>query len=158
MKQEFKPLSWKVKYFNCNRQVIEDYDILEHRQDFIKKLKKNCETKEIFADALRSEMMWRFWSKSEWELIIETTDDNRVLLKPWVGFYDSEKTIVDVTDDTTFDWRGFATLHIGKQGYKNRAKIDVYNQLMYGNQFEQLVDYCWYMRLKYERKHPKFDK
>lgn len=154
MKREIKPLSWKVKNFNCNRQVIEDYDILRRREDFIKKLKKKCENKEEFAEALRHEMMYHFWSRAEWELIIEITEDNRVLLKPWVGCYDDEKATVDVTDDTTFDWMGFAKHHIGKQRYKNEAKIDVYDQIMWT--WPQMAEYCWYTRLKYERDHPKF--
>ena len=156
MKQEFKPMTWLVKYFDCNNQAIEDFDILKYRESDIKKMKKNSETKEIFAEKLRSEMMWRFWSKAEWEMIIEITKDNRVLLKPWVGFYDIEKATVDVTDDSMFDWIGFAEEHINKQRHKNRAKIDIYDQLTYGDNWERLVTYLWTTRFKYERDHPKF--
>lgn len=156
MKHEFKPMTWFVKYFDCNKQAIVDYNILKHRESEIKKMKKNSETKEIFAEKLRSEMMRRFWSKCEWELIIEITEDNHILLKPWVGFYDIEKIIVDVTDDKSFDWKGFAETHISKQRYKNRAKIDVYSQLIYGDNWDKLVTYLWTTRLKYERDNPKF--
>lgn len=158
MKKEFKPLSWKVKNFDCNKQVIEDYDILKYREDFIKKLKKKCETKEKFAEQMRRECQWRYWSKAEWELIIRLTDDGRVLLLPWCGGRDPERIAIDVTNDTSFDWKGFAETHIKKQIFKNEAKIDVYDQLTYENQFAKFIDYLWYTRLKYERKHPKFDK
>lgn len=158
MKKEFKPLSWKVKNFDVNKQVIEDYDILKYREDEIKKLKKKCETKEKFAEQLRRECMYRFWSKCEWELIIEVDDNNRIWLNPWCGCREPEKVRIDVTNDISFDWKGFATEHINKQIFKNEAKIDVYDQLIYGDQFEKLVDYLWYTKLKYERKHPKFDK
>lgn len=155
MKKKFKPLSWKVKNFDCNEQVIEDYDILEYREDFIKKLKKKCATKEEFAEQLRRKCQWQYWSRCEYELIIEVTEDERVLLKPWAGCRDEAKATIDVTDDTSFDWKGFATEHIKKQIFKNKAKIDVYSQLEY--RWTEFVDYCWYTRLKYERKHPKFN-
>lgn len=156
MKTEFKQLSWEVKNFDVNRQVIEDYDILEYREDFIKKLKKKCATKEEFAEQLRREMMYRFWSKCEWELVIEVTEDERVLLKPWCGCRDEEKATIDVTDDTSFDWKNFAKEHIRQQIFKNEAKIDVYDQLKW--RWDEFVDYCWYTRLKYERKNKKFER
>ena len=156
MKKEFKPLSWKVKNFDVNEQLIKDYDILKYREDDIKKLKKKCTTKEEFAEQLRREFSWRYWSRCEYELIIEVTDDERILLKPWAGCRDEVKATIDVTDDTSIDWKGFATEHIKRQIFKNEAKIDIYSQLTYGDQFEKLVDYLWYTRLKYERDNPKF--
>lgn len=158
MKKEFKPLSWKVKNFDINRQVIADYDILKYREDEIKKLKKKCATKEEFSEKMRRECMHRYWSRCEYELIIEITKDERVLLKPWAGCRDEGKATIDVTEDTSFDWKNFATEHIKKQIFKNEAKIDVYDQLTYGNQFAKFIDYLWHTRLKYERKDSKFDK
>lgn len=155
-KREFKPLSWLVTYHDCNADKIKDYDILKYRQDFIKKLKKQCAAKEEFAEKLRSEFLWAFWSKCEWEVIIEIDNDGRVWLSPWVGSRNPEEARVDVTDRTDFDWIGFANEHIGKQIYKNRAKVDVFDQLTYGDQFEKLVDMCWYTRLRYERDDPKY--
>ena len=158
MKQEFKPIPYPVKNFNCTKQVIEDYDVLKYREDQIKKLKKTCATKEEFAEKLRIEFQSAYWSRAEYELIIELTEDGRVLLKPWVGCRDEENATIDVTDDTTFDWKGFAVEHISKQIYKNEAKIDVYSQLTYSDRFEKLVDYLWYTRLRWERRNSKFDK
>lgn len=158
MKKEFKPLKWLVTYYNCNADKIECYDILKHREDFIKKLKKKCETKEEFAEKMRRELQWQYWSRCEYELIIEIAENKRVLLKPWVGCRDVEKATIDVTDDASFDWKGFAKEHIKKQIYKNKAKIDIFDQITYANQFEKLIDYCWYTRLKYERDNPKFYK
>lgn len=67
-----------------------------------------------------------------------------------------EEATIDITDDASFDWRGFAEFHIDKQIYKDEAKIDIFDQLTYVNQFEKLVTYLWTTRLKYERDHPKF--
>lgn len=150
MKQEFKPMSWLVKRFDINHQVIENYDVLKYREDFIKKLKKKCETKEEFTEALKREMMYYFWSRSEYELIIEITEDNRIFLNPWVGCSELEKVRIDVTDDTNFDWRGFAEYHIDTQIYKNEAKIDIYDQLQW--RWQDFIDYCWNYRHKWQRK------
>lgn len=158
MKKEYKSLSWLVTYYDCNADKIKYYDILKYRKDLIKKLKKKCETKEEFADKMRRELQWSYWSRCEWELIIEIDDNNRIWLNPWVGCKEPENVRIDVTDREDFDWRGFAKTHIGKQIYKNEAKIDVFDQLTYGNQFEKFIDYCWYTRLKYERDNPKFDR
>lgn len=150
MKQEHKPMTWFVKNFDCNKQVIEDYDVLKYREDQIKKLKKKCATKEEFAEKLRRELMSQYWSHTEYELIIELTEDGRVLLKPWVGCRDDEQATIDVTDDTTFDWKGFAVEHIGKQIFKNEAKVDVFSQLDYV--WDDLISYCWNYHHKYQRR------
>lgn len=150
MKQEFKPMSWLVKDFDCNGQAIVNYDVLRYREDFIKKLKKKSVTKEEFAEALRQEMMYYFWSKAEYELIIEIDKDNHIWLVPWCGCREPEKVRIDVTDDTSFDWRGFAAEHIKCQTYKNEAKIDVFDQLKW--KWQEFVDYCWNYKHKWQRR------
>ena len=153
-KREFKPLSWKVKNYLINSNKIWDYDVLKYREDQIKKLKKKCATKEEFAEVMRREMMWQYWSRAEYEVIIEIDDNNRIWLSPWVGCTDPESVKIDVTDDETFDWKGFANEHISQQIYKNEAKIDIFDQLQW--KWDEFIDYCWYTRLKYERDDPKF--
>lgn len=153
-KREYKTLSWLTTYYDCNADKIKYYDVLKYRQDFTKRLKKKCASKEEFAEKIRREMMYYFWSKAECEIIIELDDDGHVWLGPWVGCREPEKVRVDVTDRTDFDWKGFAAKHIGSQIYKNKAKIDIFDQIEY--RFEEFVDYCWYTRLKYERDDPKF--
>lgn len=157
-RKESNKLSWKCKLFDCNRQSIIDYDVLKYREEQIKKMKKKAATKEEFSEMLRREFQWQYWSRCEYEVIVEIDENNRIWLKPWVGCYDIDKTKIDISDDISFDWRGFAEAHIGKQVYKNSAKIDVFDQLTYKDQFEKLVDYLWYTRLKYERKNEKFDR
>lgn len=149
MKKETQPLSWKVKNFCCNKQVIEDYDVLKYREDTIKKLKKKYAIKEEFSKALRLEFRCQFWSRCEYELIIEFTEDERVLLKPWCGCRDENYTI-DITDDVTFDWRSFAKEYIGKQVYRNKAKIDAWNQIEF--QWNEFVDYVWNYHHKWQRR------
>lgn len=145
-----------VKYYNCNANKIEDYDVLKRRESEIKWLKKKCATKDEFAELLRREFMWRFWSKAEWELIITKTAEERVILSPWCGSRNPDSEAIDVTGDPAFDWSGFADEHIKKQIFKDHAKIDIYDQIMYGDRFNKLVDELWHTRLPYERDNPKF--
>jgi hypothetical protein len=154
MKREFNKLTWKVKNYLINSNKIWDYDVLEYREDQIKNLKKKCATKEEFADKMRREMMYQYWSRAEYEVIIEIDENDRIWLRPWVGCSNPDGVKIDVTDDSNFDWRGFAAEHIGNQIYKNAAKIDIFDQLQW--KWDEFIDYCWYTRLKYERDDPKF--
>ena len=147
-----------VKHYNCNAGKIEDYDVLKGRESEIKKLKKRCATKEGFAESLRIEFICRFWSKAEWELIVTKDENGRVGLTPWCGCSDPESASIDVTDDNSFDWSGFADEHIKRQIFKNQAKISVYDQIMYRDRFTNLVEELWNTRLRYERDNPKFHK
>ena len=149
MKQEYKPFSWTVKYFNCNAQRIEGYDAIKHYESTVKKLKKKCTTKEEFADEFKNELMRQYWSRCQWELIIEIDEDNRIWLNPWVGYKDKDEIRIDVTEDTSFDWRVFAEFHIKRQIYKSEAKIDVYDQLAF--RWTEFITYCWEYRHKWQR-------
>lgn len=146
-----------VKEFDCNKQIISDWNVLRYREDDIKKLKKKCATRAEFAEELRKEFMWHYWSKAEHELIINRTEDGRILLTPWCGCRDNKKATIDVTNDySQLDWGAFADHHINKQIFKTKAKIDVYDQIMFGDRFGKLVDALWTTRFKYERDNPKF--
>lgn len=148
-KKEFKPLTWKVKNYCCNTDIIWDYDVLKYREDLVKKLKKRCAIKEEFAEEMLREMRWQYWSRAEYEVVIEIDDNNHIWLKPWVGCKDPESVQIDVTDDKSFDWRSFAEKHINGQIYKNKAKIDIYDQLQW--KWDEFIDYVWNYRHKYQR-------
>lgn len=151
--KEAKTLSWKVKHFSCNAQCIQDYDILKgHYKEFVKKLKKKCSTKEEFNKAMDREMRWMFWARAEWELVIELTEDNHIWLNPWVGCSEPENARIDVTEDTSFDWRGFiSTLLL----HNNCKKIDIYDVLKY--KWDDFITYLWTTRQKYERWDKKYE-
>ena len=154
MKNKVTELKWIVKNYDCNRNVIIDYNILANKEDIIKKLKKKCATKQDFAEELKRKLMSQYWSRAEYELVIRKTDDGHVFLYPWCSCRNPKETEICVDNDDTFDWKSFAEEHIYRD---NEAKIDIYDQIMFSNQFEKLVDYCWYTRLKYERNNPKFN-
>lgn len=145
--KKLKPMTWLVKQFDCNAQKIIDYDILRYLESEIKKLKKTNKTKEEFGEALRKRIMWQYWGRCEYELIIVRFDE-RIILSPWAGCYHPEQVEIDVTDDNSFDWAGFANEHISKG--QQDAKIDIYDQVIY--KWNEFLDYCWNYRHKYQRK------
>ena len=128
-KREFKPLSWLVKNYCINSNESWDYDVLKYREDLIKKFKKKYRTKKEFAEAIECEMRHQYWSRCEYEVIVDIDENNRIWLSPWVGCKNPEEIRIDVTNDEDFDWRSFANEHINKQIYKNKAKIDIFDQL-----------------------------
>ena len=145
MTKEKKPMCWNVKYFDYNAKQVEDYNVLAYMKDRIKKLKKKYKTKEEFSEYFNTLMMSKYWSRCEWELIIEIEND-RVILYPWVGVVDPKSMAVDVTDNNnnTFDWKTFAKEHIKKQVYHNKAKIDAYEQLKF--KWDDFITYVWEYR------------
>lgn len=136
-------MKWNVYYYNINKNKIETYNIISHGSfnAYTKKAIKKYKTKEEFAEQLRRELQYYFWSKAEWELIIEITEDNRIFLIPWCGCKNPEEVKIDVTDDSSFDWRGFAEYHSNQQVYGNKAKIDVCDQVDY--MWNDFSTYCW---------------
>jgi len=132
--------SWIVTYYNCNRNVIESYDILAYQKEFLKKLKKKSIDKEAFAESLRREMMYHYWARAQYELIMQITDSGRIILSPWIGCSNHKEAEIDVTDYTDFDWKGFAEF-CKKKSYRDEIKIDIWDQINF--RFNEFVDYCW---------------
>lgn len=144
-------VKWNVINYNINRDQMETLDIFKHYKfdEFVHKHLKKCKTKEEFADKLRSELMYYFWSKAEYEIIV-CMEEDRVYIVPWVGSRDPEKSKIDVTDDPDFDWKGFAKKHIERQLYRNKAKIDIFDQVQY--RWDEFVEYCWSQKKTRKRR------
>lgn len=141
-------LEWNVFYYDINRNKITTYNIFNHCgfNKYVEKAFKTSKTKEEFANTLRRELMYYFWSKAEWELVIELDEDNHIFLIPWCGCRNPEEVKIDVTNDTSFDWSGFAKKNIDRQIYKNEAKIDVYDQIEYV--WDNFLEYVWNSKKK----------
>ena len=63
---------WHVYRENVNTKRIEIYNIFEHgsfRKD-VEEAYVTCKTKDEFVEQLRKSLMYYFWSKCEWEVII----------------------------------------------------------------------------------------
>ncbi len=74
-------------------------DIFKHsafRND-IKRAAQQCKSKEEFASRLKSSLMYYFWTKSEWEII----------MSPWCGGKDVKEIKVDVYWQVINNWYAF---------------------------------------------------
>lgn len=154
MTSKFIAPSWNVLRYDINTNKIGAYDVLAHMESFVREAKKSSKNKEEFSQRVRSRLMYHYWSKCEWELIVEIDGNGHIWVSPWVGCRDTRSVAVDVTDATDFDWASFAKKHISEQRYGTKAKIDVFDQVEW--RWEEFVDYCWHTRQKYERDDPKF--
>ena len=149
MKEIRPPFSWKALLFDINSKKLEEYDVLKYREKLVKDLKKKYLTKEEFAEHLNRDLMWQFWSRCEYEMILYL-DEGRVFVKPWAGISDPEKHAVDITDRTDLNWTTFAEKMLKDRCvYDSTVKIDVYDQLKF--RFDELVDFCWTYKHKYQR-------
>ena len=84
-------LKWNVFIFNTNSKKIEVYNIFDHFSFYncVKADLKKIKDKKEFENSLRSHLMYYFWSKAEWEVIIA----------PWVGGdREKSKAKIDVYD------------------------------------------------------------
>lgn len=131
--------------YNCNSNCIEQYDVLKYRVDQMKKLKKKSKDIGEFSDLIEREMMWQYWSRAEYELILEKCN-SELWLKPWCGCRNPEEVKINVTEDKF--WQEFAKQY--DNWWDDEAKIDIYDQLKF--KWPEFVDYCWNTRLPYERR------
>ena len=141
-------MEWNVYHYNINGDKIEHYNIFEHYsfREYVKKAIRTHFIKEDFEEQLKSELRYYFWCKSQYELIVEITDDSHIFLSPWCGCKDSDKVKIDVTDDSKFNWKSFADTHIKYKIYTNKAKIDIYDQVMF--KWNEFLEYVWTNRTK----------
>ena len=152
-KKEIRPpFSWKVFIHDFNANAVRTHDVLAYREDFIKKLKKKQPTKEEFAEALKRDFQWQYWSRSEYEMILYI-EDGRVYLEPWVGKFKEGR--VDITEGPYLDWPEFAKEMLENRAWTDKetsrkyVKFDIFDQLVY--RFDEILDFCWNYRHKYWR-------
>lgn len=144
--------TWPTLIHDFNANAVRTHDVLRYREAFIKKLKKKCITKEEFVKAFGTDLMRQYWSRCEYEMILYTEND-RVYLEPWVGKFKEGR--VDITDGPYLDWPAFAKKMLSehawhdKENNRDYVKFDIYDQLMF--RFDELVDFVWNYRHKYQR-------
>lgn len=102
-------ITWNVFYHNSNSRSIETFNVFEHGsfREYVKKAARKVQSKEDFAIQLRREVMYYFWSKCEWEVVIA----------PWVGG-DNEERKVDVSWQIMNNWDVFVDYT-----WNNRKKL-----------------------------------
>lgn len=90
-------MKWIVFYYNMNSRQIERYNIFNHGgfRKGVEKLLEKYKTRDAFAEELQAELMYYFWCKSEWEIVIS----------PWASNGDEIK--VDIYHQVMNNWEPF---------------------------------------------------
>lgn len=110
-------MQWNVYRGNFNSRKIETYNIFTYISflgDCVKNAEKNRNDREAFMDTLRKDLMYYFWSKCEWEVIISH----------WPPSDHLQDEKVDVYSQVMMNWDIFSTyvwLHRDqlKEDYEN---------------------------------------
>ena len=142
-------MHWFIMYYNSNAKQFQSYDVLKYKENFIKKLKKKVTSREEFTEKMKLEMMYYFWSKCEWEVVLSNIN-NRIIMSPWVG---PEDVTLDVTNKEDFNWVDFFNKQSEHYVNKDRIKIDAWDQINY--KFDEFIDYCWKFHHKWQRNKLK---
>ena len=128
-----KDLKWIVYYHDMNKREIRKFNIFNHsrfREDVEKYLKK-YKDKEEFAERLRHSLMYYFWSKCEWEIVITEW-------VPHITMKELDRLNAE-REKTLKEWnREPHSLHINPQV---GIKIDVYDQVV--NNWDVFIGYIW---------------
>ena len=120
-----------------NKKSIEKFNIFDHGRFFedVKKALKENQNKEEFAKEIRKCLIYYFWSKCEYEVVITS----------WVP-----RITKDELDRLNEDFK--KSVDNGYEPYslcvspEVRKKIDIYDQVMLN--FDKFVDYIWSFRSK----------
>lgn len=94
-------LIWNVYVESINRKEITTYNIFTHSsflKDCKEHIKEYAEDREAFLEEVRKSLMYYFWSKCEWEIIISDWPPS----KNFDGFK------VDVYDQVMMNWGIFS--------------------------------------------------
>lgn len=92
-------LVWNVYIEDVNRNRIDIYNIFEH-DSFVKDCRetvKESKTKDEFSENIQKHLMYYFWSKCEWEIILSAF--------PPYDKFNEEK--IDVYDQVMLNWHIF---------------------------------------------------
>lgn len=137
-----KDLAWNVYCNDFNGKKIKIFNIFKHSRfcEDVEKHFKKYKDKEEFAEHLKHSLMYYYWSKCEWEVVITewvphiTTEElNRLNAE-------REKTLKEYGREPY-------SLYINPDV---AAKIDVYDQVV--NNWDVFLDYVWNSKIHRPRK------
>lgn len=106
-------MKWNVIYYDINSKKIEVFNIFDHvrfNSNVIKYL-NTYDNKDKFAEKLKSSLMYFFWSKSEWE----------ILISPWLASKTDKEIKVDVYWQVMNNWEVFVDYVWGHKEHKRRV-------------------------------------
>lgn len=126
-------LKWMVYYHNSNKNEIKTFNIFDHRNflENVENYLKKCKSKEEFSEHLKRALLYYFWSKYEWELIIAS-------FVPRITMAELDRLNRERNAHIEAYNRDYGTIGVNLE---TEIKIDVYGQIM--NNWDIFVDYVW---------------
>ena len=125
-------LVWNVYEISCSTQELRVFNVFEHNSFYcdIKKLLKKDMSKDDFAEQLKREAQYYYWSKTEWECIITG--------QPHIDRKELQRFISECYSERKYAGPPCRRAHTN---LSHSDKIDVYDQL--GLNWDEFVDYVW---------------
>ena len=95
------PVEWNVYYYNYNSRKVETHNVFNHWR-FVeysaKAIKKFKDDKKSLEEQIRRELMYYYWSKYEWEVIVAPFTSNPK---------EEEEKKLDVYEQVMLNWNIF---------------------------------------------------
>ena len=111
-----KELIYNVYIEDVNHNCFEIYNIFDH-YSFVKdtqmNIKKNKENQSEFNEQLKSDIMYYFWAKSEWEIIVSSHFSKGAKNKK-----------IDVYDQLMMNWKIFSDYIWNNKKTISKIKLD----------------------------------
>lgn len=99
LEDDMDSLHWNVIYRNATCRKIDTFNLFGHIRfaEEVRKQLKKCKCREEFAQELKKSVMYYFWGKCEWE----------ILVSPWVGGNSTETIKIDPYWQVMNNWEIF---------------------------------------------------
>lgn len=145
-------LCWNVYVGDFNSGEIKLFNVFNHYgfyQDCLKAKKKYKDDKDGFAEEVRHSLMYCFWSKCEWEIILQHWPSGEyysMRREALAGKLCEAMASIGNSYDESDLWAvkpdSMVTIHVfPKRNRYHDKKIDVYEQVM--NNWDIFIDYLW---------------
>lgn len=108
-----REMHWRVFVENFNRKRIEEYDIFDHHgfaEDVMKAYRKHRNDFDAFAEKVRCLLLYYYFSKCEWEIVVS----------PWLSSGRVPERKVDVYEQVMLNWDAFIE-YVWHQAHARKA-------------------------------------
>ena len=126
-------LEWNVYREDWSKKKIEVFNIFNHSRFYedVKKALKNFDNKEEFVEEVQKSLMWCYWCKSEYEVVITTWAPHITMSELDRLNTEREKTLKEYNREP---YRLYVNPEIGE-------KVDIYSQVMLNK--DAFFNYLW---------------
>ena len=123
-------LEWNVFFEDVNAKQIIKFNIFNHRDfcESVEKILKMKISRADFAKRIERELMYYFWSKSEYEIVLTSWP-------PYISEDERNRVNQEAALRESKGWDN----HIHDVNLTVRKKVDIYEQIMLN--FEKFIDY-----------------